>query len=81
MGTCCSTPKHAVGEGATSHEDDDTVANPPSEENLSSLYRSICYGLVARTLTAISAASRAGRGGGAKMALASQNERLIGAAT
>ena len=29
MGTCCSTPKHAVGEGETSHDNDDTtIANP-----------------------------------------------------
>ena len=28
MGTCCSTSKHALGEGATSHDDDSTIDNP-----------------------------------------------------
>ena len=28
MGTCCSTPKHALGEGATSHDHDSTIDNP-----------------------------------------------------
>ena len=32
MGTCCSTHKHAVGEGATSHDHESTIDNPIHEE-------------------------------------------------